>query len=201
MPLTDDELRTEYVGKMGSDLGQLCHELRNEVNWLRHKWAEFQELFDRGAERIELLNTVASNFFYLLQSLFFEDAMLHMCRLSDPPEVSGHANLTMMRLPGLISDPALKAHVEAAAQQVRASSGFAREWRNKWLAHADLATHRSGHASSLPKVEGQNVLEALEALHDLLNSIERHYGIPPYGRIADPWGAKALMNYLVRAAG
>ncbi len=60
--LTDDELHAEYVRVMGSDLGQLCHELQNDLVWLGHKWSEFQELFARGPERIELLNKAASNF-------------------------------------------------------------------------------------------------------------------------------------------
>ena len=48
---------------MGPDLGQLCHELRDDFDWLRRKWSIFQELFDKDRERVELLNKVASNFF------------------------------------------------------------------------------------------------------------------------------------------
>ena len=42
---------------MGPELGSLYHELEEEVDWLQQKWNEFRELFAKGAERIELLNT------------------------------------------------------------------------------------------------------------------------------------------------
>jgi hypothetical protein len=66
--LTEQDLRSEYVAAMGPDLGSLCHDLRKEVDWLQDKWSMFRELFSRGSERLDLLNTVASNFFYSLQS-------------------------------------------------------------------------------------------------------------------------------------
>jgi hypothetical protein len=87
--LPTEKLLAEYVQAMGADLGTLCHELRNEVEWLQFKWSEFQELFEKGAQRIDLLNTVASKFFYFLHKLLFEDAMLHLCRLTDPPNDVG----------------------------------------------------------------------------------------------------------------
>ncbi len=91
--MTDEELGAEYVRVMGSDLGQLCGELRDDVDWLRRKWSNFQELFGKGQERIDLLNRAASNFFYFLHRLFFEDAMLHLCRLSDPPKTTPYLRL------------------------------------------------------------------------------------------------------------
>src|SRR5260370_16343666 len=75
--MTDEELGAEYVRAMGSDLGQLCGELRDDVDWLRRKWSNFQELFGKGQEGIDLLNRAASHSFYFLHRLFFEDHLLH----------------------------------------------------------------------------------------------------------------------------
>src|ERR1700722_171104 len=80
----------EYIALMGQALGPLCYELREDIDWLQNKWAEFRELFGNGAERIDLLNTVACNFFGFLHKMMFEDAMLHLCRLTDPAETRIH---------------------------------------------------------------------------------------------------------------
>ena len=120
--LQDHEVRAQYVEAMGSDLGDLCHELRNDLTWLQQKWSEFRELFGHGPERIELLNSVSSSFVYFLHVLMFEDAMLHLARLTDSSNTFGRsdrANLTVMRLPESISEPALKNHVEAAVELAR----------------------------------------------------------------------------------
>src|ERR1700758_1844292 len=82
--LTPDERRIEYIRLMGPDLGFLCFDLREEADWLQQKWDGFRELFGSGPDRIDLLNIVASNFFFTLHRFMFEDAMLHLCRLTDP---------------------------------------------------------------------------------------------------------------------
>lgn len=197
--LTDDDLQAEYVRAMGADLGNLCHELQHELGWLQHKWNQFQELFQRGDERLQVLNTVALNFFYIVRKLLYEDAMLHLCRLTDPPVTSGRENLSIMRLADLISDSTLKAHVQAAATQLQKTCEFARVWRNRCLAHTDLPTFRNARASSLPGVTSAQVEEALKSLCALLQSIEEHYGLWPFVSLADPWGAKSLVHYLEQA--
>src|SRR5882762_5102435 len=122
---------------MGQELGELYHELEVNISWLQHKWNECHELFDRGPERIELLNAIASNFFYFLQKLLFEDALMHVCRLTDPPKSAGHETLTVMRLADSVHEPLLKASVHNHAAQAKTACAFAREWRDHRLAHTD----------------------------------------------------------------
>lgn len=201
--MSEDKLHAEYVRAMGADLRQLCGELRDDVDWLRQKWSSFQELFGKGQERIDLLNRAASNFFYFLNQLFFEDAMLHLCRLSDPPKTrlrtGDRDNLSVLALSALVSDPVLKASVGTKTGQVRKSCEFARKWRNQRLAHTDLINRRKGHALTLPPVNGSDIENALKSIGDLLTLIEEHYGLPHYGLFPDPWGAKSLVHYLEKA--
>ena len=197
--LANEELRAEYVRIMGSDLGRLCHELQDELELLRQKWREFQELFAKGDDRIELLNRVASNFFGLLQKLLFEDAMLHLCRLTDPSQTGKWTNLTIMRLAEEISDLALRAQVQTDAKQVQKSCQFARDERDKRLAHTDLVTYRNELASPLPDVTSKNVEDAVESMRALLNSVEQHYGLRPSILAYDPRGARSLVHYLEEA--
>ena len=191
---------------MGPELGLLYHELEEEVDWLQQKWNEFGELFGKGPERIELLNSAASNFFFLLHKLMFEDAMLHLCRLTDPAEVQirlgkkvlNRKNLTVMALAHAISDPALKDRVEIQARQVKKNCDFARGLRNKRLAHADLESFRNGIAG--PKIVSKHVEDALKSMRDLLGRIRQHYGYPPCVLLKDPFGARSLVYYLENAA-
>ena len=201
--MTDQELGAEYVRAMGSDLGQLCEELRDDIDWLRRKWSNFQELFGKGQERIDLLNKAASNFFHFLHRLFFEDAMLHLCRLTDPPKTrlrtGDRENLSVLALSEMISDPVLKASVRTKTNQVRKSCEFARKWRNQRLAHTDLINRRRGHALTLPSVRDNDIENGLKSIGDLLTMVEDHYGLPRSVLYPDPWGAKSLVHYLKEA--
>ncbi len=204
--LTEEDLRNEYVAVMGPDLGSLCHDLRKESDWLQDKWSMFQELFCTGPERLNLLNSVACNFFYCLHKLLFEDAMLHLCRLTDPAEtkirvgkkVTVRKNLTVMGLADAISDPGLKAKARTEAQRVKKSCEFARKLRNQRLAHTDLEAFRKGGTGV--QVLNKHIVDALKSIRALLATIEQHYGRRPCASIADPWGAKALVWHLERAA-
>lgn len=197
-----NDARAQYVQAMGLDLGQLCHELRDDFDWLRRKWSDFQELFDKDSKRIELLNTVASNFFYRFMRLSFEDAMLHLCRLTDPAKArlrqGDRESLTVLALTKLISDPSFNATVLAKTNEVRGKCAFARTWRNRRLAHMDLAFLREGRASTLPAVTSAKIEDAMESLGALLTFVEDYYRLPHYLLGPDPWGAKSLVQYLER---
>jgi hypothetical protein len=196
---TNEEVRAEYASLMGDDLGCLCYELQDDLEWLRYKWSEFQELFGKGPERIELLNKVASNFFYILQKLLYEDAMLHLCRLTDPPGNRCQENLTLLRLAKLISEQEFSARVQEDAEEVQKKCEFARKWRNKRLAHTDLMSLRNERASPLPSVTCQDIEDALKSMDALLNSVEQHYDVPPSALAYDPFAARSLVHYLEKA--
>jgi hypothetical protein len=104
-----------------------------------------------------------------------------------------------MALAETISEPSLKAAVQAKTEQVRTNCEFAREWRNKRLAHTDLLNLREGQASALPAVTITNVENALESIRDLLSSVENHYRLPPVLSSHDPWGARPLVYHLKEA--
>jgi len=179
-------------------VGALCFELREEVDWLRSKWLEFRELFAKGPARIELLNTVASNFFCFLNKLLFEDGMLHLCRLTDPPGKARQENLTVCRLAYLITEPKSKfpKQVRQGVDEAVAKCEFARRWRNKRLAHSDLASLRGKSVSPFPEVTAKNIEEAVNSIDKLLASVERHYDIQKPLLAPDPFGARSLLSYL-----
>jgi len=189
--------RDEYVRLMGPELGQVCHELENDFAELVQVWTEHKELFRTGGQdRFDLLNTVASSFFYFLNNMFHENAALHLCRLTDPPRSCGHDTLTVMRLAPLVIDTTLKAVVESKADIAKQSCDFARPLRHKRLAHTDLETLRFGLALVAQDVTIYNIDEAMAAVRDVLSTIQEHYGLHHSISIPNPWGSKALVGYL-----
>lgn len=194
---TEDEMRAEYLRVMGADLGQWYYELDQEIDWLFLKWSVFRDLFKTGPERNQMLNTAAPNFFHILRRLLYEDAMLHLCRLTDPPKTFGkYENLTVLRLFEQVSDPSLKDSLKVAAVYAEKECEFARQWRDKRLAHTDVQVFRGG-ISALPPVTPESVMNAIQAIRKVLNLVREHYNLPPSASLlSDPWGATALVHYL-----
>jgi AbiU2 len=187
--------RDEYVRLMGLELGQVYHELQTDFESLVILWMEHQELFRKGQDRIDLLNLVSSNFFYLVSSVMYETAMLHLCRITDRPEVHGNEILTLKRLPDLISDSRLKTVVQTKVDEAWARCEFARLWRNRALAHTNLQTFRRV-AAPLPAVAAEHVDDALQAISDIFGAIGNHYALTHSLLMLSPWGSRALIGYL-----
>ena len=103
---THDEARSEYVEKMGADLGELFHTLSIELTWIHWRWKQYRTLFGDKESRIDLLNESAPFFFRTVQDVVFEDTLLAIARLVGPKKTMGHLNLTVLRLLELIEDPA-----------------------------------------------------------------------------------------------
>ena len=61
---------------------------------------EFERLFG-DAEHVELLNLVGGAFFADVQRILWDDQLLRLTRLTDPPRTAGKDNLTVKRLPDL----------------------------------------------------------------------------------------------------
>jgi len=195
---TAEEVRAKYVDLMGADLGQLYHELQNEVVWVHRKWHEFKELYGKKSERIDLLNKIAPHFFWLLQKVLIDDVLLHLARLSDPPQSVNRDNLTIRRLAALVPDADLKNRVEELIQEALTKCKFARDRRNRRLAHSDLQTSRNEHPAPLLNASRQDVEWALESMRDLLNCLELYFcqSEVSYQLVIAPGGADSLLSCL-----
>jgi hypothetical protein len=173
-------IRARKIERMGPELGRFHYELWNELAWLFIKWKHYRHLYATSDATVAILNAAAPSFFYFLNTILFEDVLLHMARLTDPPEQGlERTNLTLQRLPALVSDdPALvpdaglRARAENLLRVVLARTEFARVWRNRRIAHRDLRTYRRQHPTPLPGASRQNVEDALEAMRDLMNTLE-----------------------------
>lgn len=168
---TPNEVETEHIARLGPDLGPVYHALWNDLASLLVKWQEYREMFGASPERIGLLNSAAGLFFRIVQDTLWEDTLLHLCRLTDPPQSVGRSNLTLRALPPLVNNSALRAEVSALVDQAVHATAFARDWRNRRLSHHDLALAIDSCAQPLAPASRTHVSDALAAVHAVLNRI------------------------------
>jgi len=172
---TADEAKKQYIAVMGEPLGSLFHSLWQEVAWLYRRWDSYVELFGSKESRVDLLNRAAPGFFRLVQDTFWEGTLLHITRLTDPPNSVGKANLTTQRLHGLVNDAAVAKQVKALTEKAVTVTSFCRDWRNRRIAHSDLSLAVDPHPTPLAPASRAQVILALNSLVDVLNAVTKHY--------------------------
>jgi hypothetical protein len=173
MPHRDaKEIREQYVSQLGLELGATFHALFEELSWLHFKWRQYRVLFGYSDERVALLNKAAGAFFHVVQRILWDDVLLNIARLTDPARSAGKHNLSFAALPPLIEDAEFRAELSALIQKASDTAGFARDWRNRQLAHKDLDLAISDKARPLPAVSRKHVEDVLEAMRHVFNSVE-----------------------------
>lgn len=172
---TDQESREHAVDAMGEPLGPLYHALSNEIAWLYLKWSEYTELFGTKPSRIQLLNRAAGGFFRIVQDALWEDVLLHITRLTDPPGSTRRANLTIRALPPLITKAEVLPVVERMIDTAIAKTEFARDWRNRHIAHRDLKLALEDGAEPLKPASRAAVKDALASISQVLNAVSQPY--------------------------
>src|SRR6266851_3091775 len=121
---TAEEAKKASIAKMGTALGEQYSALWQEVTLINMRWHEFVELFGTKKTRIDLLNRAAPFFFRTVQDTLWEAILLHLARLTDPPQSAGKSNLTIRNLPNLITDATLKADVTKLVEQALTDTEF-----------------------------------------------------------------------------
>ena len=96
--MTADDSKAPYVVAMGERLGEQFHALWLDVTRLHIKWSQFVEIFGTAPEQIDLLNRTAPSFFRIVEDIFWQDIMLHLCRLTDSAKSLGKENLSIVGL-------------------------------------------------------------------------------------------------------
>lgn len=190
-----EEAEQEYIECMGEPLGKLFNALWQEVAYLHRKWAEYVELFGTKPSRIELLNKSAPYFFRIVQDSLWEQTLLHIARLTDPPKSGGKENLSIQKLPSLLDTPETKQEVSVLVESAIRASEFARDWRNRRIAHRDLKLATKESVEPLELASRAKVKEAIDSIAEVLNGVTKHYQhqttLFHAGR--SPGGANALL--------
>src|SRR5665213_2492774 len=162
------EVKKDFVASMGEQLGPIFHALWQEVAALHEKWGEFVALYGTKESRVRLMNEAAPAFFGIVQTIFWENILLHIARLTDPPGSSRRANLTIRQFDRLVDDTLKIETLTARALQV---SEFCRDWRNRHIAHCDRDLALNDDAEPFSEASRLKVGHALAAIVDVLNAI------------------------------
>lgn len=172
---TPEEVRQQHLDSMGKELGSLYHALWNEPAWLYAKWDEYVEMYGTKPSRVELINQAAGHFFRVVQDSLWEDALLHIARLTDPPKSMGKNNLTIQWVPQLIDDLGVKKQIADLIETAITKTDFCRDWRNRHIAHKDLGLALKTGAEPLKPASRAKVKKALDSISDVLNAVSGHY--------------------------
>jgi hypothetical protein len=172
--MTADQVRERDTQVLGPTLGPVYHELSNQVAWLHAKWNQYRKLY-ADADTVQTLNAVAGHLFFVLQDVLFENVLLDLGRLTDPPTTRDKTNLTLPRLRDTIEDPSLAGDVRRLVEAALTACRAARDWRNRKIAHRDLAVAMATASDPLPGISRADVEAALASVRAVMHQVELHY--------------------------
>jgi hypothetical protein len=195
-----DEVRADYISSMGDDLGASFYELYRKLVELHVLWQQYRQLFGDEPETVQLLNRTSGLFFKIVQDELWDSVLLGVSRMTDPPATGKNKNLTIQSLPPLITDSVLQAEVQVLCDKALAAAEFAREHRNKRIAHQDHNYLSNRSSNPLSGISRTLVEEMLAALRAVLNRLDTHFRDGPvmYEDFVDESGARLLVHKLKR---
>jgi hypothetical protein len=169
------EVQANYVECLGVELGSKLYWLSNAVTNLHIEWQLYKELFCSGSERVGELNRTSGLVSFILGKTLYESVVLGISRVTDPAETGrgkgAKPNLSLLQLKSELP-PELQTEYEELCSQAEDKAEFARDERNKMIAHADLwvaTKERPIDAGTPAKVD-----VALEAIRDAINFVEHN---------------------------
>jgi hypothetical protein len=175
MEHTAEEAKAHAIQLLGAPLGEVYSALWREVAVIHSNWAEYIELFGSKESRIDLLNQAAPRFARLVQDTLWESVILHIARLTDAPQSMGKGNLTIQSLPPLIDRPDTQDPVAELVAKAIYEADFARDWRNRRLAHRDLQLALKRPATPLKSGSRLAVKTVIATFGEVLNAVSSNY--------------------------
>ena len=149
-----------------------------EVTNLHFKWLFFEQLFT-NKQRFEILKATAPSLFSYIQDLMLHDMILCIARLTDPMGPSGRDNLSFDCILAEMNDSSVRKEVSETITKIKTKTEAIRVWRNKKLAHNDLA--KATGENPLPPIYIADLNEALKLTGQTLNIIYRHFQDTEFG--------------------
>lgn len=143
---TAEDTRQRFIDRLGSEFGDYFFHLDQSVIGLVSLWDVYRSLFGTNKERVDLLNQASGYVTRTIQDSLHERIVLGICQVSDPYVSKGRRNVTVSGLPEFVTAPEHRAAMLPMIDAVRASTSFARDLRNKMIAHADLEAVTGSYA-------------------------------------------------------
>jgi len=169
------QAKADNIAAMGQPLGEQYSALWQELVWLYRIWGEYIDLYGTKPSRVELLNLAAGSFFRVVQDALWEQTLLHIARMTDPPKSAGKTNLSLLSLRDAIGDAKARYTVSQRVEEALQASSFCRDWRNRRIAHRDLDVALERHPQPLAPASRAQVRTALDRIAGVLNAVSQHY--------------------------
>ena len=157
---------------------------------LHLNWAEFRELFASKPSRIDLMNETAPAFFRRLEDVLWKDVLLDLSRLTDKPSGRGEQRLTVLQYTPLVARLPIRDAVHAALDNVESATRFARDWRDRRIAHRDFRHAQDPAARPLAPASRASIEAALQSVREVMQIPEDHFR-----------DAKVSYEHVIRAPG
>lgn len=164
--------------EMPTELAEVYDALKQDVSLLHVKWEVFNQLYATSERTVELLNESAPSFFRICQDMLIDDILLTISRLTDPHQTFNRDNLSMERLVAYVDEfkyADLRDEIEQLLIEAKSKCSFAREFRNRRIAHTDLSTRLQAETNPIPAFTKQQIKEALSVLRALMNKIGTYF--------------------------
>jgi hypothetical protein len=197
-----EQVLAKHVEVLGRELGPVYNDLHNEVVWLHFEWSQYRKLFlgdnagETADDRLMVLNESAGAFFFVVQRAIADNTILSIARLTGQPK-AGQANLTIRRLPKLISNRRVRKTVSELIAAGEKSWELATMWRDEHLAYRDMSLATPKRAAPLPQVAVVAVDNSLRAMRRVLNEIEvAFFGSEIHYTPHEPSDADAVVSVL-----
>ena len=191
-------MRDEYISSMGAEMGPVFFALHHEVIELGVVWQQYVQLYGTSVENINILNQTASLFFRVIQDELWDSVLLRIAALTDPATMRGKKNITLRALPALVTDPIMRSEIQNLCDLAFAGTEYAREHRNKRIAHNDHDYHIVKGAINLSGISRVKIEEMLAAIRNVLRYVQHKTRDVDflYDRFIDESGAALLLRKL-----
>ena len=145
-------------------------DLKEDMTVLSLHLNVFRTLYAEDPANVELLNTIASGTFWVLQNALHDSIVLRVARLTDPPKMGGRDNLTLRALIEAVEndgDTLLAERLRKKYADVETQTGPVIKLRHKVTAHTDRPTRRG--AAPVPTVRIEELNQAVKSIGAFLN--------------------------------
>lgn len=147
------------------------------------RWSQFLSLFTQSDQQMLLLGQVAPTFFRLIQDALRDDAFIALSRLTDKSQTMGKGNLSLITLveaAEATGDKPLAANLRSLMSQLLTKVAAIRAWRDKWLAHTDLAEALATAPLPSVKVQRGDIDDAFALTRQIISLVAQHLSKNPY---------------------
>jgi hypothetical protein len=167
MPFYSAEEQLEKsIKALGEEYGRTLHHCEQHFWSVNDIWSIYETLFGHP-KRVDMLNEISAHFWGTTQQMLFDQTLLGLCRLTDPPKSSGVKNLSIKALRQFQSAERLSGF-DALMREVKGATEFCKDWRDRRIAHNNYQL-AVGEASSLSLASRADVRSAFNAILAILN--------------------------------